>query len=563
MLHESVTIDLWENIFSSMHNSVIVVNVHNQILLMNESARRLLGIQDEDWKNKNIKTLIPNSRMHEILDGGERSIGQKMVISGRVCMVNRTPLYQDGEMIGAIGVIQDISEMDHYRNLVKQMESIIEFSTDATYVVDREGITIQVNTAYEELTGFHREELVGRRMTDLMSEGYFDQSVSVLVLEQKQRISIIQRIGGKKDVVVTGNPIFNELGELELVVTSVKDITQLNELQKELEKAQRLSTIQNNRYAIKSGESEQNFIIYSSQIKKVYEKIQQVAPFPTSILLNGPSGTGKEVMANLIHDLSDRREQPFIKINCSAIPEQLLESELFGYEAGAFTGANRNGKIGLLELADKGTVMLDEIGEMPLALQVKLLRVLQEKQMLRIGGTKPRNLDIRIVSATNQDVRKRIKEGKFREDLYYRLAVIEISIPPLVERQEDIIPLIDHYFSFFCRQFRIDKQMSQETKAILKAYHWPGNVRELRNLIENMLVSVPAHIIEPVHLPLHVHDRSYSESPSSLKEQVQQFEQRIISEVVEKYSSLRKAAEQLGVDHSTLVKKMQRWEQSK
>ncbi|MEK3725107.1 sigma 54-interacting transcriptional regulator [Paenibacillus sp. FSL H8-0034] len=560
MPYESVTANLWENIIASMHNGVIVVNLDNQISLMNESAQKLLSVHNEDWKGQSIKTLIPNSRMHEVLEGGESSIGEKMVISGRACMVNRTPLYENGDRVGAIAVIQDISEMDHYRNLLKQMESIIEFSTDGIYVVDREGVTMQVNTAYEEITGFRRDELIGRRMVDLMSEGYFDQSVSLLVLERKQRISIIQRIGGKKDVIVTGNPVFDEQGDLEMIVTSVRDITHLNDLRMELEKAHTFSQMQNNRYTIKSGETEQSIIFRSPQIKKVYEHIQQVAPYPTSILLYGPSGTGKEVMANLVHDLSERREKPFIKINCGAIPEQLLESELFGYEAGAFSGASRNGKIGLLELADQGTVMLDEIAELPLALQVKLLRVLQERQMRRIGGTKWRHLDIRIVAATNQDLRNLIKSGKFREDLFYRLAVVEIAIPSLAERHEDIEPLMDHYFTYFCRQYRINKQMSEETKDILIQYHWPGNVRELRNLIENMIVSVPSTMIEPVHLPPHIRDQGQFDPFTSLKERVQQFERRLIHEVIEKNSSLRKAAEQLGIDHSTLLKKMQRWD---
>ncbi|MCS7459170.1 sigma 54-interacting transcriptional regulator [Paenibacillus doosanensis] len=560
MIDESVSVPLWGNIISSMHNSVIVVNSDNEIALMNEAAQKLLNVGSDDWKGQPIKKLIPHSRMHEVLDGGESSIGGEMVIGGRVCMVNRTPLFENGSRVGAIAVIQDLSEMHHYRKLLKQMESIIEFSTDGLYVVDKEGVTMQVNTAYEEITGFRREELIGRRMADLMSEGYFDQSVSLLVLERKRRISIIQRIGGKKDVIVTGNPVFDEQGNLEMIVTSVRDITHLNELRKELEKAHTFSRIQNNRYTLKSGETEQHIVFRSPQIKKVYEQISQVAPYPTSILLYGPSGTGKEVMANLIHDLSDRREKPFIKINCGAIPEQLLESELFGYEAGAFTGASRNGKIGLLELADQGTVMLDEIAEIPLSLQVKLLRVLQERQIQRLGGTKPRPLNIRIVAATNQDLRQLIRGGKFREDLYYRLAVVEISIPPLAERREDIVPLLDHYFHYFCRQYRIDKQIAEETKRILEGYHWPGNVRELRNLIENMIVSVPSNMIEPAHLPLHIHDQSRIDTASTLKEKVKQFERRMIGEALDKYGSLRKAAEHLGIDHSTLVKKLQRWD---
>lgn len=560
MTRNLVSSAIWEHIFSSMHNGVIVVDRDNKILLCNTSAEKLLQIDSQKWIGKDIKQLILNSRMHEVLAGGESSIGQKLVIADRVCMVNRTPLFQDGEMIGAIAVIQDISEMEQYRNLSLQMEAIIEFSTDGIYVVNQEGMTVLVNSAYEEMTGFRREELIGRHMAKLMEEGYFDQSVSLLVLEKKERISIMQKINGKKEVIVTGNPVFNEQGELEMVVTSVRDITHLNEMRRELDKAKSFSRIQQNRYTFEIGGSDQGIIFRSKKMKQIYDQIEQVAPYPTSILLYGPSGSGKEVISNLVHNLSDRKEQPFIKVNCGAIPEQLLESELFGYEAGAFTGASRNGKIGLLELANGGTVLFDEIGELPLQLQVKLLRALQEKQIQRIGGTKLLDLDIRIISATNQDLKKLIQEGKFREDLYYRLAVVEISVPPLVDRQEDVDVLIDHYFSFFCRQFRIDKELANETKELLKAYHWPGNVRELRNQIESMIVSVPSRIVEPYHLPLHIHDQSSTNSSRPLKELVQQFERRIIKEAIEKHKSLRKTAKQLGIDHSTLVKKMQKWE---
>ncbi|ALS25221.1 sigma 54-interacting transcriptional regulator [Paenibacillus naphthalenovorans] len=560
MDHRLISADLAEYIFNSMHNGLIVVDRDNKVMMINPSAEKMLQIEGIAWKGMPIKSLLPNSKMHHVLENGVSSIGEKMNIAGRVCMVNRTPLYREGEMIGAIGVIQDISEMEHSRNLLKQMEMVIEFSTDGIYVVNTEGITLLVNSAYEEITGFRREELVGRHMAELTHEGYFDQSVSLLVLEQKKRISVIQKIGGKKDVIATGTPVFNESGVIEMVVTSVRDITQLNELKHELNKARSISQIHQHRYALEFEGKEQAIVFRSAKMEQIYEQIHHVAPFPTSILLSGPSGAGKEVVANLIHHLSNRKDKPFIKVNCAAIPEQLLEAELFGYEAGAFTGANRDGRIGLLELADQGTIMFDEIGEMPLSLQVKLLRVLQEKQVQRVGGTKPRNLDIRIISATNRDLRERIREGKFREDLYYRLQVVEIRIPSLAERPEDIEVLVEHYFSYYCRLFRIEKQLSEKTKHILYAYHWPGNVREMRNLIENMIVSVPSTLIEPHHLPQHIYDSTLPWSHGTLKQRVEEFEKRMIQEALEKHKSLRKAAAILGVDHSTLVKKLKRWQ---
>ena len=441
------------------------------------------------------------------------------------------------------------------------METIIEFSTDGIYVVNNEGKTLFVNSAYEEITGYHREELVGSHMSDLMKQGYFDQSVSLLVLKEKRKISILQKINQQKTVIVTGNPVFDKFGEIQLVVTSVRDITELNKLTKELNKARSFSEMNQNRYTFSTDGSDERVIFQSIQMKEIIEKVKQIAPFPTSILLSGPSGAGKEVIANLIHQLSTRNHQPFIKVNCGAIPEQLLESELFGYERGAFTGARQEGKIGLLELADKGTVLFDEIGEMPTPLQVKLLRTLQEKQIQRLGGTKTKKIDIRIISATNKNLKTLIEQGKFREDLYYRLQVVELYIPPLSERSADIEILLDHFISYFCKLYSIEKHISAETINILKAYHWPGNVRELRNLVESMIVSVPSLNIEPFDLPPHFNQHGGNESYLSLKEKMAQYERRIIAEALQKAPSIRQAAKQLGIDHSTLVKKIKKMQE--
>ncbi|MGE5702881.1 MAG: sigma-54 interaction domain-containing protein [Clostridia bacterium] len=440
-----------------------------------------------------------------------------------------------------------------------RFKRIIDYSMDGLYVVDGHGVTVLVNSAYEEMTGFSRECFLGRHVQDLMNEGYFDQSVSLLVFEQKRSVTLVQVIGGRKEVLVTGTPVFDENGEIELVVTSARDVTYLNQLKREMEKAKSIFQMQHHRYAVEVDGSEQQIVFKSRQMMKIYEKVQQVAPYPTGILLTGPSGAGKEVIANLIHHYSKREQKPFIKVNCGAIPEPLLESELFGYDKGAFTGANREGKIGLLELADGGTVMLDEVGEMPMSIQVKLLRVIQEKRILRIGGIKPRNLDIRIISATNQNLRELVRAGKFREDLFYRLNVVEISVPSLEERQEDVELLLQHFFSYFCRQYKVDKQLSEPAEELLRSYHWPGNVRELRNTMENLVVSVPASLIEPYHLPLHIYDQESADSDSfSLKERVEQFEHRIIQEALTRHGSIRQAAQQLGIDHSTLLKKLKR-----
>ncbi|WP_035100213.1 sigma-54 interaction domain-containing protein [Aneurinibacillus terranovensis] len=442
----------------------------------------------------------------------------------------------------------------------EQLMAILEFSTDGIYVVDRRGITLFVNKAYEQITGFSREVLVGRHMQDLIDEGYLNESVSLQVLQAKKKISLLQKIKQIKEVIATGNPVFDAEGNIEMIVTSVRDVTKLNILQNELSKTKTFSQMQNYRFSFTTDQEENKFLFKSISMKKIYEKIEQVAPFPTSVLLTGPSGAGKEVIANLIHHLSDRKDKPFIKVNCGAIPETLLESEFFGYESGAFTGARREGKIGLLELANEGTLMLDEIGEMPVQLQVKLLRAIQEKKIRRIGGEDSIPVDIRIISATNQNITSLIEQKKFREDLYYRISVIEIQIPSLAQRREDIEILIEHYFDYFCQKYRVHKEMTQETKRCLNEYEWPGNVRELKNVMENIVTSIPDGCIEPYHLPYRV-QYSLHKSMSNLKKRMEQIEKQIVREAVVNHSSLRQASKYLGIDHSTLIKKIKRWEQ--
>ncbi|WP_249777671.1 sigma-54 interaction domain-containing protein [Paenalkalicoccus suaedae] len=438
-------------------------------------------------------------------------------------------------------------------------EKTIEFSTDGIYVVDGQGITLYVNTAYEEITGYARNELVGRHMRELINAGYFDQSVSLHVLERKQQVTILQKIGQQqKDVMVTGNPIFDDHNNIQLVVTSVRDITQLTRMTNELKRERSRAKMNRHMYTFTLNKEHTFFL--SPQMNQLIETIERIADFPTSVLLLGPTGAGKEVLANLIHSSSSRKDNPFIKINCGAIPENLIESELFGYSRGAFSGASSDGKIGLLELADGGTVLLDEVAELPLAVQVKLLRVLQDKHIQRLGSVKSRKVDIRLISATNKPLRKLVEEGRFREDLYYRLQVIELIIPPLRERSEDLLALIDYFFDYYVRQYSIQKMMDPATKLLLLNYHWPGNVRELKNVIESMVVSVPATTIEPDDLPRHLKNIGINASTMSLKEQLNEVEKRIVYKALEDHPSLRQAAKQLGIDHSTLIKKLQKWE---
>ncbi|WP_259548136.1 sigma 54-interacting transcriptional regulator [Heyndrickxia sp. FSL K6-6286] len=451
-------------------------------------------------------------------------------------------------------------EQDKCYLLNDKVKTILEFISDGVYVVNKDGVTLFVNAAYEELSGFDRRDLLGRYMGDLIREGYISQSVSLMVLEKKESLSIMQKLGGKKDVIVTGRPVWNRNGNIEMVVTSVRDITNLNYLKNHLERHEHISKLNNYRFTYDHlGNQQSQFLFKSNIMKDLVRKVEQVAPFPTSIFIIGPSGAGKEEVANLIHYMSDRRKKPFIKVNCAAIPESLLESELFGYVEGAFTGSKREGKIGLLELADGGTFMLDEIGEMPLSLQVKLLRVLQDKQVQRIGSTQIKTIDVRIISATNQNIEQKMQAGEFREDLFYRLAVVQMEVPPLRARLEDVDLLLDHFFHSFKEQYRVEKELLEETKQILLTYHWPGNIRELKNVLESLIVSIPEIIIKPENLPRHITQISNNTSSRTLKEQVENYEKMIIEKSLKRNQSIRKAAKELGVHHTTLLKKLHKW----
>ncbi|MCM3090702.1 MULTISPECIES: sigma-54 interaction domain-containing protein [unclassified Cytobacillus] len=470
---------------------------------------------------------------------------------------------------------QMFDELEKLRIINENLKSIIHFSSDGLFVVDRNGVVLEANKSYEDMTGIAREEVVGKNIKDLVLNEYFDRSAALMAMESKKKTTIIQLIKKQKYFVVTANPILDKDQEVKMIVTSVRDVTYLHHLQKQLRQAQQLNESHADKLTA-SNEEEQASLIYASPpMHKLYEKIKQVAPFPTNILITGPSGTGKEVLAGMIHQLSSSDKKTFIKVNCGAIPAELFESEMFGYASGSFTGARREGKPGFFEQANNGTILLDEIGDIPLPLQVKLLRVLQEKTVTRIGDTKPRELSFRLICSTNQDLRQLVLEKKFRQDLWYRINVIHLEIPPLSERREDISPLVEHFLSEFCLQYKIQKQIQPEVVEILTKYAWPGNVRELRNVMEFLIVSTTSLFITPNDLPENIkenwdfaHPFNTVESeadltqrepePKNLKESLDEYERNRIIAALDNSKSIRSAAAQLGVNHANLIRKMKR-----
>ncbi|MHB1167232.1 MAG: sigma 54-interacting transcriptional regulator, partial [Carboxydocellales bacterium] len=488
-----------QTILDSIHNGILVINQFGEIILSNEAGGRLLGVEPEQILGRSVHELFPTSGLPKVINTGQAESGRKIIVNGRMLVSNRSPLRNAGQVVGAVAVFQDITELDQIsseletvQTLNRELNAIIESSYDGIMVTDSKGIGLRINQALSRLTGLDEGHYVGKSIEDLFKSGIFHyEPITIAALRAGRRVTSVQKINTGKEVVVTGNPIFDAEGKVTHIVTNVRDITELAQLQGQLRESQmRSARYQTELNQVLIERMQQDHVVAKSPIMlKALDLALRVARTDSSVLITGESGSGKEVIARIIHNNSNRREQgSFIKINCGAIPENLLESELFGYETGAFTGARKEGKVGLFEAADQGTILLDEIGEIPVNLQVKLLRVLQEQELYRIGGTKPIKLDIRVIAATNRNLMELIRDGRFREDLFYRLNVVPINVPPLRERRSDILPLALNFLAKHNHRTGGNKQIEVTALNLLESYSWPGNVRELENVVERLMV---------------------------------------------------------------------------
>ncbi|MDR7868233.1 MAG: sigma 54-interacting transcriptional regulator [Sporomusaceae bacterium] len=461
----------------------------------------------------------------------------------------------------------NIDECTHNRLLTAKslLDDITEGYSDGIFITDGEGMGLYINRAITEITTVTEEQIVGRNISDVVAEGILSASSVLEALKTKKRATVLQVTPNKKTVLVSGFPLFDEAGNIRRVVVSTRDITELNHLKNQLEHAQML----NNKYyselmSLKMSnlsEVKDSIIVNSNAMRKVAELALQVARADSTVLITGESGVGKEVVTRLIHSESLREKGPFIKINSAAIPDTLLESELFGYESGAFSSAKKEGKAGLIELAHNGTLFLDEIGELPLPLQAKMLQVLQDKTFYRIGGTKPRSVNIRIIAATNVPLEEYVAQKRFRGDLYYRLNVVPIAIPPLRERIEDIPPLTHTFLSRMNKKYDMHKTISSDALDLLQSYSWPGNVRELENMIERIFVMTPDNEITSDYLPPTI--KRQKNKPGvvlngvmSLGEAQKEVEKQLLERIYGETQSTYKTAKILGVSQSTVVRKL-------
>lgn len=555
-------------LLENMQDAIILCDTNYCITLLNKDASFLLQVTSKQAVGKKINEILTHIDVEDIQNCLENKKCINGLINNSILETRFYPLHDvKKNLCGIIAILKPVpvNINDYSLELPEDIINMFESSYDGIWITDGHGRVLYTNYANEKISGFTKKDVIGKYTKDLLEEKWFSHSVTLDVLNSKKRETVMcNNYKTNKQVIVTGNPIFNKDGTIKYVFNNIRDITDLTNQKQQLETKEEF--INKQKTELEHLRSQQfntgDIIICSEQMKKVYEVAQRVSKFDSTVLILGESGSGKEVIAQTIVKISNRVKNPFIKVNCGAIPENLLESELFGYEKGAFTGASSKGKIGLFEVAQTGTIFLDEIAEMPMNLQVKLLRVLQEKELTRVGGTKPIKLDVRIIAATNKDLQDMIMQGKFRQDLYYRLNVVSITVPPLRDRPDDILGFLNYFLKHFNNKYSLNKVISPEVTDLFLSYSWPGNVRELENLIESIIVLTPDRIITREHLPTKFVQSIDTSEPQvivngilPLKEATTMLEETLVRKALEKYGSTRKAAEALKVDQSTVVRK--------
>lgn len=448
-------------------------------------------------------------------------------------------------------------------------EELLNALHDGVYITDGQGKTLKVNQAYERLTGLSGADLLGRQMQELVKSGLISQSASLRVLQDGKPTSVMQSLSQGKKLLVSATPILAADQSIRYVVSTVRDMTELLRMKRERDELQQLKQLRNSTARLHAGQRDnllQSPLMADQEVSgRVFALARQVADCDVKVLLQGETGVGKTLAAQFIHNASGRAKEPFLALNCGALPENLIEAELFGYAPGAFTGAGTKGKRGLLELAHNGTLFLDEIGDLPLAVQVKLLKVIEENRFIPVGGLELKEVDVRIISATHHDLKQQVAEGKFRADLYYRLNVVPISIPALRERSEEIGPLLEYYLAHFNQRYSRQAQWSLEALELLGEYAWPGNIRELINVVERLVVTCNSQVIEALDLPEDIIDRQARNTDDSrlpLRKVLENAERQAIRAALQVHKTTRLAAKALGVSQATVVQKMKRWEHS-
>lgn len=454
----------------------------------------------------------------------------------------------------------------HKESLSNNLEEIMEASFDGIMVTDGDGNCLFANRSYTKDTGILNEEIVGHNVRELLNPAWMRTSIALEVIEQKRTVSMEHDTKNGNHILVTGNPIYDEAGNIVKIVVNTRDLSKIADLKLQLDEAEAMNKLYMERMGIDHNNSDQlllgtnGTVVVNKHMRDIYEIARRVSTYNTTVLITGESGTGKELVARYIHQCDpSRKDKPFVVINCGAIPANLLESELFGYEEGTFTGALKGGKKGLFEEAEGGVLFLDEIGEMDLSLQVKLLRVLESRTVMRVGSSKEKKVDIRVVAATNRELEKEVREGRFRDDLYYRLNVVSLKVPPLRERIDDILPIATKFTNSFNKLYGQNKKLTYDLVSELEDYPWPGNIRELKNVIENMVVVSQNEYLRSGDLPWGRDSGEILDEQPTLKAAMEDFEKRFLQKAKERWKTTEKIGEMLDVNQSTISRKLRKY----
>jgi transcriptional regulator with PAS, ATPase and Fis domain len=522
------------NIPELMEKDIVVAGINKGIFTFQNSKQHILPFSDENGN----------------YSGFVNKLFQKCYLPNKEYM----QVIKSGSVIQSDGVMTE--DID-YENIEESFDALFESNYDGIYITVNEGRTISFNN-----NGLYTQNI---KSVDLI-DGNGDMNIDFDNKHTENVVSIMQNIQKRNEISisnkkVTDGGIIRVIGNVDNYDKMKKDLIETSKIAEKYYNELEFLRWQQSRPI--------EIVAESTEMKKIINMAVKISKVDSTVLITGQSGTGKEVLSKIIHNDSNRKDGPLIKIDCGSIPENLIEAELFGYVQGSFTGAEKGGKPGLIELADKGTLFLDEIGELPLHLQTRLLRFLQDREILRIGGKESIPVDIRVIAATNKNLEKMIKEKKFRKDLYYRLNIVPMRIPSLKERREDIRPLIEKNLQRFNKKYNLNIKMNPDVMKALFDYEWPGNVRELENLIEYLAVTSTSGLITIDELPekfVEKKNRSMylsnggSNDIDSLKDAVEEFEKRILRDTIKKAKNIEGMAGLLGLDRSTVSRKLKKYD---
>jgi PAS domain S-box-containing protein len=556
-------------------NGVAMFDKTLQAVISNRLARDNLDLYPGAFLSATVPSLTSAAR--QVLSAKSVETGMVVEKNNSRYSVLLAPIRHNDAAIGVLAVFEDMTALTNMTNRMKgfqqqsiELDTIIDSSNDGLWICDGNGVVVRVNPASEKMIGLTAAEVVGKHMTELVDKKLVDRSVTLEVLKTRKKVSLIQKTRIGRHLFLTANPVFDKNGDLFRVVINERDITEITQLQEQLKENAALTEQYKQdilERQIEEAES-RKVVAQSANFRKIIQKSIKLAQVDSTVLILGESGTGKGVIADLIHKYSSRAGNPMIRINCGAIPDTLVESELFGYDKGAFTGAGHKGKPGKFETADKGIIFLDEIAELPLGSQVKLLKFLEDGVISRVGSNRSRQVDVRIIAATNRDLKEMIAGKQFRSDLYYRLHVVPLTIPPLRERSECLLPLITNYLDQFAQKYEKPRMtLSREAAEVLSAYRFPGNVRELINICERLVVMAADSRVRFEDLPGSIRKSMTAEAPDdpiwhpdhTLSHMVADLEKKVLTAALEKGKTQAKAAKLLGINQSTIARKMKKY----